>query len=52
MVEQENQKLAEEASVGEYSKSVVMTLLDGGYLQDDGRGNISLDPKFKKYAKQ
>ena len=52
MVEQENQKLVQEASVGEYSKSVVMNLLDGGYLQDDGNGNLSLDPKFKQYAKK
>ena len=31
-VEDENQKLIEEAAMGEYSKSVIMNLLDGGYL--------------------
>ena len=31
-VEMENQKLIDEAHVGEYSKSVIMDLLEGGYL--------------------
>ena len=52
MVEQENNRLAEEASQGKYSKNVVINLIDSGYLMDDGNGNVSINPKFEKYAKK